>query len=95
MAVEMKYANIPIFQSLSDLPAIQVSNAVEVYTPHKPLEIQVSQATAQGNRKVLTGSPVVKADQYKLFLWPDTDTPNNSMEDAPSLNSHLTVVANE
>lgn len=36
---------------------------------------------------------MVKADQGKLFLWSDTDMPNNSMEDATILNSHSTVAA--
>lgn len=42
MAEDMQYTNALVFQSLS--PAIQVFNEAEAYIPHKPPEVQVSQA---------------------------------------------------
>jgi len=90
----MQYTNTPVFQSLNHLPAIQVSSEVEANTPHKPIALQVSQARPSENWKWLPVSPVVKADQHRLLLWSKTEVPNMSIQDAATLNSHLTVAAN-
>lgn len=67
MAEEMQYTNAPVFQSLNHLPAIQVSNEVETNIPHETLELQVPQAKASENSKLLLDSPTAKADQCKLI----------------------------
>lgn len=33
---------------------------------------------------------MVKADQGRVFLWPDTDRPNNSIENASIINAPIT-----
>lgn len=52
--------------------------------------------TGNSIRKLkITDSPVVEANQCKLFLWPETDMSSKSIEDVHIPNSHLTVAANE
>lgn len=46
MAEETHNTNALVLKSLNPLLAIQASKEVEVYIPHGPPELQVSQATA-------------------------------------------------